>query len=176
MTIETTRLRLTPFNPRDLLALTESRQKFQETFGLPAADWFGDFFTSDEVSPLWLEQLRSATDADPWRFGFALIHRKHDSVIGTASFKGPPDEKGMVEIAYGIVPTYQGQGLATEAASALLDFAFANPAVKLIRAHTLPTNQPSIRVLEKSGFNRIGQVIDPEDGLVVQWERTRDSA
>ena len=37
-------------------------------------------------------------------------------------------------------------------------------------AHSRPENLASARVLEKSGFRRVGQVIDPEDGLVCRWE------
>jgi hypothetical protein len=43
--------------------------------------------------------------------------------------------------------------------------------VKLIRAHTLPQINASTRILTKCGFDRIGEMIDPEDGLVWRWER-----
>ena len=39
------------------------------------------------------------------------------------------------------------------------------------RAHTLPTPNASTRVLAKCCFQYIGEVIDPEDGLVWRWER-----
>jgi RimJ/RimL family protein N-acetyltransferase len=47
----------------------------------------------------------------------------------------------------------------------------ATPPPSLIRAHTLPEMNASCRVLEKAGFKRLGEVIDPEDGLVWRWER-----
>lgn len=84
-------------------------------------------------------------------------------------FKGPPDADGMVEIAYGIVPAYQGQGYATEAAAALVAFAFESGRVRLVRAHTLAANHASNHVLTKCGFASIGEVMDPEDGLVWRW-------
>jgi RimJ/RimL family protein N-acetyltransferase len=43
----------------------------------------------------------------------------------------------------------------------------------VVRAHSKPDNGPSARVLEKCGFERIGEVMDPEDGLVCRWERAR---
>ncbi|MGH7548257.1 MAG: GNAT family N-acetyltransferase [Gemmatimonadales bacterium] len=92
-------------------------------------------------------------------------------MIGSAGFKGPPDSSGTVEIAYGIVPSSEGHGYATEAAAALVDFAFATGQVRLVRAHTLPAPNPSTRVLVKCGFRCTGTVVDPDDGPVWRWER-----
>ena len=176
MVIETARLRLLCYAPEHLLALLEGVPQFEERIGLRAAEGLRDFIVSDEVSPAWLSQLRAAKGADPWVHGFAVVHRESRSVIGNAGFKGPPDADGMVEIAYGIVPGYQGRGYATEAAEALVAFAFDNGQVHLVRAHTLPTSNASTRVLAKCGFKRIGEVVDPEDGLVWRWERTKEPA
>ncbi len=59
-------------------------------------------------------------------------------MIGNAGFKGPADSTGTVEIAYGITPGFEGHGYATEAATALVAFAFEAPLIA-VRAHTLPS-------------------------------------
>ena len=169
--IETQRLTLQPYTPDQLLALREGPSEFEESIGVRAGAGLRDFFVSDDVSPQWVEKLRRAVGADPWVFGFAVIHREEQCVIGAASFKGPPDDDGVVEIAYGIVPAYQGQGYATEAASALVAFAVERVDVRMIRAHTMPDGNASMRVLVKSGFQLVGDVVDEEDGLVCRWER-----
>jgi RimJ/RimL family protein N-acetyltransferase len=176
MMIETLHLRLTPFTPGHLLALIEGNRRFEELIGLRAADGLRDMFVSDEVSPTWLSQLRASLAADPWAHGFAIVHPESNSVIGSVGFNGPPDEDGVVEIAYGIAPGYREKGFATEAATAAVSFAFGGNAVRLVRAHTLPTPNASTRVLSKCGFERAGEVVDPEDGLVWRWELTRESA
>lgn len=176
MPIETVHLRLIPFSSENLLALIESNSCFEESFGLPAAEGLRAFYVSDEISAAWLEQLRTSTGADPWVHGFAIVHQDSGSVIGSVGFKGPPNEEGMVEIAYGIVPDSQGLGHATEATEAGIAFAFEDGRVRLVRAHTLPTPNASTRVLKKCGFEHIGEVVDPEDGPVWQWERKRESA
>jgi RimJ/RimL family protein N-acetyltransferase len=176
MAIETAHLRLLLFSPEHLLALIEGEERFLERFGLPAAAGLHDFFVSDEVSPAWLEGLRTMTGADPWVFGFGIVHREHALVIGSAGFKGPPDDEGTVEIAYGIAPAFQGRGYATEAAQALLAYALDSGRVRLVRAHTAPTSNASTRVLTKCGFGFVGEVMDPEDGRVWRWERTEGSA
>jgi RimJ/RimL family protein N-acetyltransferase len=171
MFIETPHLRLLPAAPQHLLALTEGVQQFEKQSGLPAAEGFGDFMTSGEVSPDWLAGLRTATVADPWVYGFVIVDAESGEVIGTCGFKGPPDAAGVVEIAYGIVPSFEGRGYATEAAQALVDFARHHREVRAVRAHTLPDNRASVRVLEKCGFLHMGEVMDPDDGLVWRFER-----
>ncbi len=139
-----------------------------------------------QISPDWLARLRASPAADPWTCGFILVHRESGARVGTCGYKGPPGPDGVVEIAYGVDPEYQGRGYATEAAKALVGFAFDNSSdsssdsssgrVRLVRAHTLPENSASARVLAKCGFARVGQVMDPEDGLVWRWEIPAETA
>lgn len=123
-----------------------------------------------EVSPLWLERALAATESDPWLHGFKVTLRKDGTLVGDAGFKGPPSDDGFVEIAYGIEPDLQGRGFATEAAQALIAFARQTEGVRVVRAHTRHDNIASSRVLTKCGFRFVGDVIDPEDGLVQRWE------
>jgi RimJ/RimL family protein N-acetyltransferase len=123
-----------------------------------------------EVSPEWLARVKASGSVDPWMHGFALVHRASGNVIGSCGFKAPPGQDATVEIAYGVDPTYQGRGYATEAARALITFAFDSGLVNVVRAHTRPNHNASTRVLTKCGFKCIGEVMDPEDGLVWRWE------
>jgi RimJ/RimL family protein N-acetyltransferase len=125
-----------------------------------------------EVSPAWLALLEGSSPIDPWVHGFVIVHEASGDVIGKCGFKGPPDGGGAVEIAYGVNPEHQGKGYATEAAAALVSYAFDRGKVQVVRAHTLPTANASTRVLSKCGFQQIGEVIDPDDGLVWRWEKT----
>lgn len=124
------------------------------------------------VSPNWLAQLDSPS-VDHWTLGFAIVHRDNNAAVGHCGYKGPPDADGVVEIAYGLDPGHQGKGYATEAAEALVTFAFDSGRVRLVCAHTLPQANASTRVLAKCGFQNVGEVIDPEDGPVWRWERSR---
>jgi len=129
-----------------------------------------------ELSAAWLELLDGSSPSDPWIHGFRLIHRAADIFVGRCGFKGPPGADGMVEIGYGVATEHQGKGYATEAAEALVNFAFSHGQVRVVRAHTRPEPNPSARVLTKAGFQRIGEAIDPEDGLVWRWERHKETA
>ena len=123
-----------------------------------------------EVSPTWLAMLEQSAEIDPWIHGFTLIHQNSGTPVGSCGFKGPPDAAGMVEIAYAVHPEHQGKGYATEAAAALTSYALSSDQVRVVRAHTLPVNNASTRVLTKCGFQKIGEAIDPDDGLVWRWE------
>jgi RimJ/RimL family protein N-acetyltransferase len=130
-----------------------------------------DEATRAQFSADWCEKFRRSAFEDPWVHGFKLMLPDGTSV-GIGSFKGPPVE-GTVEIAYAIVPEHQGRGHATAAARAMVAFAFGYPQVLKVLAHTLPDGVASQRVLAKSGFRHVGEVMDPEDGLVWRFEATR---
>jgi RimJ/RimL family protein N-acetyltransferase len=128
------------------------------------------------VSADWLARVHASAPEDPWVHGFSLVRRGSGAAIGRCGFKGPPDADGVVEIAYGVDPDHREKGYATEAVEALVNFVFGSARVLVVRAHTLPEANASTRVLTKCGFRYIGEVIDPEDGLVWRWEKYQESA
>jgi RimJ/RimL family protein N-acetyltransferase len=106
--------------------------------------------------------------AAPWG-GYLAVDPTTRTVVGTCAFKGPPDARGEVEVAYFTFPTHEGRGYATAMAGALRDCAAGSTGVKRVRAHTLPERNASVRILEKLGFRWEGEVQDPEDGPVWRW-------
>ncbi len=127
-----------------------------------------------EISPVWLDRVKSSSSGDVWALSFNMIERESGSVVGVCAFKGPPDAYGTVEIAYGVDEPFRRRGYATQAAEALTKYALSSGAVTVVRAHTLAVNDASVRTLEKCGFTCMGDVIDPEDGPVIRWERRVD--
>ena len=170
MTIQTKNLILAAHLPRHLRALLRGPQEFKNIAGLRVADGIRDQLVS--ASSDFITSVENGREADPWRFGFGVVHKIDNLLIGMAGFPGPPDSGGVAEIAYGIAPAYQGKGYATEVANALIDFASSDSRVKRIRAHTLAEVNASMRVLEKCGFKKIGETVDPENNLPIwRWER-----
>ena len=108
--------------------------------------------------------------AEAWN-GFLVIHDTDHRLIGLCAFALAPDAQGAVEIAYAIAPSYQGQGYATEAAQALTARAFCVPGARVACAHTAPETNASTRVLVKCGFQKIGEIMHPEDGRIWRWEK-----
>jgi [ribosomal protein S5]-alanine N-acetyltransferase len=129
-----------------------------------------DAATRAEVSPDWIARIASAPSTDAWTHGFEMIDRTSGEAVGSCAFKGPPDSDGAVEIGYGVDEEYRGRGYAMESARAVVRHALASDDVRIVRAHMRPDGAASMRVLERCGFERIGEVIDAEDGLVIRWE------
>jgi ribosomal-protein-alanine N-acetyltransferase len=155
--LETDRLRLVPLTREEAEAEVER---------MPAD-------VRAQVSAAWLELLAGSLPADPWIHGFSMVHRDSGRVVGRCGFKGPPDAEGAVELAYGVESAQEGKGYATEAAGALLKFALSHNHVRRVRAHTLPEANAPTRVLTKCGFQHVGEVMDPEDGRVWRWEKSK---
>lgn len=91
-----------------------------------------------------------------WSTWYLLWSDPDPMLIGVCGFKGRPDAKGSVEIAYSILRQFRSGGLATEAVNRLVQWAFTHPAIKEVSAETMPHLLQSIRVLEKCGFRRAG--------------------
>jgi len=166
--METAHLILQPHHPQHLLALLESPERYQNVSGLTIAGGLQDFLR--DASPDYLASLRDAIEPDEWKFGYAIIERESRMVIGMCGFAAPPDAGGAIEIAYGIAPSFQGRGYATEAAQALIEIARSHPAVRLICAHTLAEPNASTRVLQKCGFRQVGE-LQEDDYRIWRWEK-----
>jgi [ribosomal protein S5]-alanine N-acetyltransferase len=128
------------------------------------------------LSENWLNQLRDAETESPWIHGFSILRRSDNLPIGQCGFKGPPNADGMVEIAYHTYSEHERRGYATEAALAMIEFAFQVPEVIVVRAHTLPEENASTWILQKCGFRKTGEIMDPEDGRIWRWEITSQTA
>ena len=75
------------------------------------------------------------------------------TVVGDAGTFGPPDERGDVEIGYGLAAPFRGDGLAREFVPALAQHLLARPGVKRVVAReVLAHNTASRRALEGAGF------------------------
>jgi ribosomal-protein-alanine N-acetyltransferase len=98
------------------------------------------------------------------------------TLVGLGGYKGGPSAEGVVEIGYAIAPAFRGRGLATSAARQLVRRAFEDSGVRAVDAHTLGHPNPSTRVLERLGFERIGERDDPEDGPIWHWRIQREIA
>jgi RimJ/RimL family protein N-acetyltransferase len=106
--------------------------------------------------------------AAPW-IGYLARDEETDELVGSCSFIGTP-RAGSVEVAYFTFPPYEGGGVATSMARALLSIA-ANAGNPKLHAFTLPQQNASTRVLQKLGFKHVGEAKDEDAGLVWRWER-----
>ncbi|MEN6482703.1 MAG: GNAT family N-acetyltransferase [Anaerolineaceae bacterium] len=118
-----------------------------------------------------LDKINQMQMVDPfyhdWCTYWLIVIRKAKFGAGLVGFKGAPDEKGSVEIGYGMDPSVWNQGYMTEAASALVAWAFEHLECQQVTV-SQTVNPASLRVLQKLGF-RIVAV----DGTGTSWEKNR---
>ena len=76
------------------------------------------------------------------------------------------------ELGYWIAVPHWGRGYATEAASAMVDYAFGTLGLRRVVAHCLTRNVGSARVLEKVGMQREGTL----RAHVIKWDVPEDVA
>jgi RimJ/RimL family protein N-acetyltransferase len=112
------------------------------------------------------EQIASDTSWAPWSLR-AIVLREGATMIGYVNFHGPPGVNdtatpNAVELGWTVFPKYRRRGYATETARALLDWAATEHGIHRFVSSTTPDNAPSLRVHDKLGFTRTGQVVDGE--------------
>jgi ribosomal-protein-alanine N-acetyltransferase len=84
---------------------------------------------------------------------WATIHKETSQFIGRCGLlPWTIEEQDEVEIAYMIAKEYQGQGLATEAAQAILQYGFEELALSRLICLTDPANLASQKVAQKVGM------------------------
>ncbi len=83
---------------------------------------------------------------------WGIEHRADKKLIGIINTSIPHRAHRRVEMGYTIARAYWGQGYATEAVQALIQFGFEKMDLVRIEAVLLPENLASARVLEKSGM------------------------
>lgn len=148
--LETRRLTLIPFSLELKRAALKERAHLPELLGASVPDeWPGPDMT--QALPFFIEMMQREPADSIW--DGVIIHKAEQVAIGCMGFHGKPNEAGMVEIGYNIIPTYRGHGYATEMARQLIRWAFQTPDIKMITAQCLKENAASIRVLEKIGMH-----------------------
>lgn len=99
--------------------------------------------------------LQPGTPAE-W-FQFAVELKSTGELIGDCALKVSKEDIHQGEIGFTLAREHQGKGLAAEAVSALLDYAFTKLELHRIIAITDCENSASIRLLERLGMRREGQ-------------------
>ena len=98
------------------------------------------------------------------------IEKKTNILVGSAGFHDFPNADGMIEIGFGIVPEMQGQGFGQELLIGMWISILKNPEVQVLRYTVSPENKISLHIIEKFQFKKVGEQIDPEDGLELIYE------
>lgn len=119
-------------------------------------------------------QVKADPSVNIW-FVRWIVLRETRRIIGSISFHGVPDERGMVEIGLGIHESFHNRGYGTQALSLMWSWAAMNPEVTVLRYTVSPTNLASVALVKKFGFDLVGEQMDEEDGLELIFEQSTET-
>jgi RimJ/RimL family protein N-acetyltransferase len=161
--IITPRLELHHISGNDLVLLFESPEDLSIYAGKPYIN--PHRVLMDDSGPLrWrVPQVKANQLVNKW-FVRWMVEKSTREIVGSISFHGPPDERGMLEIGLGVHADFQRLGFATEALTGMWSWAVSLPGVELLRYTVAPDNFASVALVKHFGFVCVGQQIDPEDG------------
>ncbi len=169
-TIETENLKLIPCDKAILKAAVQGKVTLAKRLNVTIKDHWTEFGVN--ALQYSLARLTESEDENGW-WTYLPIHKQDNRLIGTGGYKGKPTSDGTIELGYEITPDYRNRGLATEMTKGLIDNALKDKRVNTIIAHTLGQENPSTKVLQKCGFEKVQEINDPDDGLIWKWELKR---
>jgi len=155
------------YTPRLELALLEPEEARELAAGRCAngRPWASGYPLGSTLLAAELTAAAAAQRAPLGQFGtYQVIRRTDGCVIGDVGFMGPPDDTGAVSLGCAIAEEARGKGYATEALTALFDWARRQSGLVCILADTTRSNVASQRLLERVGMRRIG-----EDGELLYY-------
>jgi [ribosomal protein S5]-alanine N-acetyltransferase len=173
ISVHTPRLELTPLQANAIQALLSgdaklltrlTRAAFPEPVGPPPY--------MAESLPVVRARLEQAPDEARW-WNWLVVNQIDGVAVGSVAFGGQPDHDGAVLIGYAMYPGHEGQGYATEAVRAMMEWAFAQPGVTTVRALAPVWNTPAVHVAEKVGMRPVASNEDDEVGEVLIYEMAR---
>lgn len=129
----------------------------------PAA-WPGDALA---MFPGTLKNLTADQDEAAGSYVAVGLHSR--TAVGQLGVVGPINSDHTQEIGYGFNPEVWGQGLATEAVTALTTHLLTWDGIVAVTAKTATTNPASGRVVEKAGFTCVGTDWNIDDGELLSW-------
>jgi RimJ/RimL family protein N-acetyltransferase len=139
-----------------------------ELTGLPLTP----YTVSDERIGVWQRRATQVVETPedlPWVTG-VLVDDETGAVVGAAGFHAAPDADGMVEVGYGVDPTFRRRGYARAALMLMIDRARADPSAQVFRVTVSPDNTASLGLVAQLPFVEVGEQWDEEDGLETIFE------
>lgn len=112
----------------------------------------------EEESRAQLQRVLERCARKPWPVAWFRVGRREDeALVGNVCLQPAPWDTNELEVGWHLLPAHRGRGYATEAASALVDEAFARLTPARLVCSILPDNLPSQRVAKRLGFVRYAE-------------------
>ena len=90
------------------------------------------------------------------RLRLAIALRSSNELVGTTGFHSVSPEHRSAEVTYDLAPAMWRKGIASHVCGVLTNWAHAHVGLVRVQAAALESNERSIKVLERCGFQREG--------------------
>ncbi len=150
-TIKTERLVLRKMTPLDAKDMYEYSSKSEVTKYLSWTE-----HESEEYTRQYLKFLKSKYKKGEY-LDWGITLKSTGKLIGTCGFTSIDLSNSKGEIGYVLNPEYSGNGYATEAVKAVLEYAFFTLKLNRMEARVMEGNLPSVKLLEKIGMTFEGR-------------------
>lgn len=124
-----------------------------------------------------LEQIRRDASEEPWLLR-GIVERESGTLVGHIGFHTPPRPAYLamiapdaVELGYSVHEPFRRRGYATEAALAMMHWAYAVHGQRCFFLSISPHNLASTNMAQVLGFAMCGSHRDDEDGLEIEYVR-----
>lgn len=165
ISIETENLIIRPFLPSDVKDAVYYSQQPNVSY------WLSDMVLHNELEALsWINWLNEKFNVNEPFIILAIEYKVEHKCIGVVGVHAKAEIDNEVEILYGISDSYQGNGYATEAAKALIQWVFENTELKSLTAIVKPENTSSKTVINKLGFNYVDDRVVLYDGEMCKFD------
>jgi RimJ/RimL family protein N-acetyltransferase len=115
--------------------------------------------------------IRAAPHTRLWGDSLVIL-RDQPLVVGSVVFHGYPAD-GIAEVGYGIEERNRGNGIATEATRACVEWALAQDGITAVQATTFPWHVASLGVIKNLGMHQVGTREHDTLGELLVFERRR---
>jgi [ribosomal protein S5]-alanine N-acetyltransferase len=134
---------------------------------LEVTKFFGGPFSDEEIE----QRLQRELDRQS-AYGFQywpMYWLEDDDFVGCCGLRPYKLDEGIPELGFHLRPKYWGRGLAPEAATVVIEYAFQTLGWKGLSAGHHPENVNSKKVLERLGFRHTHEEFFPALGIKIPY-------
>ena len=165
--VKTNRLTMFPLTGRQLVVYLQADNVLERQLGLHITNRNMSPTVKEHVEASILPTIALASETDyVFHTFWIIIANSCNTIVAEMGFKGGPDGQGQVELGYGTMPGYEGNGYMTEAVAGILRWAEDRQDVNAVLLSIDRANKASLRIAAANHFECYA-----EENNMLWWRR-----
>ena len=155
---ETEHLAVRKFEPDDAKRLYEIHNDDAVKKWIP-----GEYYKDIDEAQESIEFFANCVKKKKMPYVLAVVLKETGELIGDTGVNEVEGKTEEVEIGFVISREYRGKGYASEVIKRMTDYIIHSFGIKVLYGRVMKGNEASVRVLEKNGYNFVGEEYGAED-------------